>query len=343
VSTKKIIIRADGNLATGLGHIYRGIAIAEMLRGNFDCVFVTGHDSVKGIIPHIFPVSYLPSTVSTATESDWLQTNFNPADSVIIADGYHFGSGYQRKLKEKGYPLIYIDDQHSEHMFADIVINHSPLTNKSVYKTESYTELFLGCDYALLRKLFLENAKEGYSVPVKLSRCLVTMGGSDEFNISGKIAGALTTIKDVEEIDIVIGSAFPHRKELEGCIALSPVPIHIHSNVSEKEMVTLMKNCEFAISPSSTTCLELIAMKKIIFSGITASNQAGLYSYFTSKQLVFDLGDLKERTSAELAKIISANLQLTGEFAAMLKSQQQLIDGRSGERINQIVKKLAEC
>jgi UDP-2,4-diacetamido-2,4,6-trideoxy-beta-L-altropyranose hydrolase len=40
MANKKIILRVDGNSNMGLGHIYRGIALAEMLKDEFEVLFV---------------------------------------------------------------------------------------------------------------------------------------------------------------------------------------------------------------------------------------------------------------------------------------------------------------
>ena len=45
-------------------------------------------------------------------------------------------------------------------MYADVVINHSPYIQETHYKKEPYTKLVLGTKYALLRPLFLEEAKQ---------------------------------------------------------------------------------------------------------------------------------------------------------------------------------------
>ena len=35
---KKVVLRADGNSKIGLGHVYRLLALAEMLKEDFECV-----------------------------------------------------------------------------------------------------------------------------------------------------------------------------------------------------------------------------------------------------------------------------------------------------------------
>jgi spore coat polysaccharide biosynthesis predicted glycosyltransferase SpsG len=37
---RKVILRADGNSEIGLGHVYRSLALAEMLNEDFETVFL---------------------------------------------------------------------------------------------------------------------------------------------------------------------------------------------------------------------------------------------------------------------------------------------------------------
>ncbi|HIE10725.1 MAG TPA: UDP-2,4-diacetamido-2,4,6-trideoxy-beta-L-altropyranose hydrolase, partial [Kiritimatiellae bacterium] len=58
---------------------------------------------------------------------DWKQTSQilrrHPGTWVVL-DGYHFDSGYHRRIKEAGHPLLVIDDMaHLDHYCADIVLN----------------------------------------------------------------------------------------------------------------------------------------------------------------------------------------------------------------------------
>ncbi len=343
MTKKKVLLRADGNTQIGLGHIYRCIAIAEMLQEDLNCEFLLGHNSqIKNIIPSQFPVKYIPASIALAEESEWIKENFDTKSLLIILDGYHFNADYQKNLKKLNAKLVYVDDLAKEYMVADAVINHAPSANASDYKKENYTKLFLGIQYAILRQGFLQRAKQNSSDCKAISNVLITLGGSDEHNITLKILESLLEINHIQKIDIVIGAAYPFKEQLAEKTKNSKKDIQLFSNLSELEMIKLMSACDAAFAPCSTTCMELFAINKPVFAGFSASNQIALYTYFKSSGLIFDLKNLQDITVKEIKELVKEKAKHIPEINKMLNLQKQLIDGRSGERIVALIKKLVE-
>lgn len=133
----KVILRDDGNKQIGLGHIYRCIVIAEMLQDKFNRTFLLQGTSLIEIITQKFHRSKLPASIALHEESEWIKNNIGTEHTVVIVDGFHFHSGYQKSIKQHGFKLIYIDDLKKEHMFADVVTNHSPLFTAKQFKIGS--------------------------------------------------------------------------------------------------------------------------------------------------------------------------------------------------------------
>ena len=75
-------------------------------------------------------------------------------NEIVVLDGYNFDTVYQTEIKSKGCKLVCIDDIHAYHFVADVVINHAPDISREQYSCESYTKLYLGTEYLLLKKLF---------------------------------------------------------------------------------------------------------------------------------------------------------------------------------------------
>lgn len=97
MSSKKIVFRADGNKNTGLGHLYRIFALIEMVKEEFDFVFVSKQNSTLKIIPDNYKLKTFPEFFSGEEEIEWLSKNFPSADYKIVADGYQFDANYQKK------------------------------------------------------------------------------------------------------------------------------------------------------------------------------------------------------------------------------------------------------
>jgi len=178
--TKKILCRADGNATTGLGHLYRMLAIIEFYKQHYDIVFVTQETSTSNVIPEEINIKFIPETITVDEEPNWLNSNFSPKDYIIFADGYQFKNDYQKAIKSYGFTLLYVDDLVAEHMYADVIVNHAPLANAKNYKSEEYTQFALGTKYAMLRPAFNAVAKQEKKSK-KIKEVFVCFGGSDQF------------------------------------------------------------------------------------------------------------------------------------------------------------------
>ena len=155
-----VLIRVDGNSRIGLGHIYRGLALAEILKGKYLIEFITRIDTIVSPLQESgFNYSFIPDIVKFVDEPNWIKDNYSK-ETIIVLDGYEFNQKYQQKIKDLNFKLVYIDDLAQGLQKADLVINHSPWVKIIDYKTEKYTKLALGMDYAILRPRFLEAAKK---------------------------------------------------------------------------------------------------------------------------------------------------------------------------------------
>ena len=209
--TKKVIFRADGSSTTGLGHLYRLFSLVEIIKDTLEFVFLNHKTLTDSVIPKTYNKAIIPDTIKIEDEPQWLFTNFPPEEYIIVADGYQFIASYQKELKDIGYNLVYIDDLSKEHMFADLVVNHSPFLQEKHYKKEAYTKLALGTQYALLRPLFLNQAKHNRSIKT-IDSVFVCFGGADPFNLSLKAVQALLQISTIKKTHVVLGGAYKHQE-----------------------------------------------------------------------------------------------------------------------------------
>src|SRR5688572_723719 len=139
----KIIFRTDGNSNIGLGHIMRCIALSQMLKEDFNnIVFFIREPSES--ISELFKREGI-QLVSLIEEEEFFSTL--SAKEIVVLDGYHFDTAYQKKVKSSGSQLVCIDDLRDKHFVADILINPAPGLVEAEYDAEKYTRFLLGADY----------------------------------------------------------------------------------------------------------------------------------------------------------------------------------------------------
>ena len=287
---KKIIyFRADGNNHIGLGHVIRSLALADMLKDKFECVFVTRFLS-EYIIEEI--EKSCSSHIKLKEEDNDHFEEFLTLiqkENIVVLDNYFFNTEYQKKIKDIGCKLVCIDDMHDKHYVSDVVINHAPGLRENQFSKESYTKLCLGLDYALLRKPFLNVTPRKRT---EQKRSLVFIGGADKHNITTNIVSLLEDVKFVKIIDVIIGSSFLFVKELENVINKSKKEINIFSNLSSGDIVERMDIADFGILPASSVSLEAISLGMPFMVGYYADNQQEYYYTLTKDIHIFALDNL---------------------------------------------------
>ncbi len=286
---RKIYFRADGNNQIGLGHVTRSLALADMLKDIFECIFVTRFLS-EYIIEEVQKScsSFIKIKEENNDHFDEFLTYINKKD-IVVLDNYFFTTNYQKKIKSIGCKLVCIDDMHDKHYVSDVVINHGPGLTEAQFSVENYTNLCLGLDYALLRKPFLNVVQRKRT---ELKKCLVCIGGADKYNITSKILKLLDENLNIETIDIIVGSGFLFKTELENLIDCSKKQVKLYSGLSSNDMLDRMESADFGIFPASSISFEAISAGLPFMVGYYVENQVELYNNLTKVYNVFGLDNL---------------------------------------------------
>lgn len=325
--TKKILFRADGTAESGLGHLYRLFALVEIYKEQFDFVFLTKKSSVLSIIPRNYTLKIIPEEIDISEEPFWINKKFSHNEYIIISDGYQFTSTYQKTIKELGYFLIYIDDLAKEHMYADIVVNHSPNVNKKTFTSEPYTFFGLGADYAILRPSFLASAKQEKK-PSNIDTAFVCYGGSDYFDFTFKTVQAILNIEKIKKINVVVGGAYSHKQIYE--IANKIKKIEVHKNLNEKTLNNLMHKSNISFVSASTILYEVITVKMLTYTGFFVQNQIDFYNGIKTKEVFFGMEDLRNFNFDTLPNKIEALTKK--EIGNQINNQKSIIDGEQKKR-----------
>lgn len=287
----RIIFRADGDLVAGYGHVIRSLSLASILKKKYNCCFVIRNpDSFlkEQIIKVCDEIIEIPENVSYEAEAKKLAKNTVKPDDIVVLDGYHFSEEYQSAIKRSCFKVVCIDDICDRHFFSDAVINHGEGIKPSDYSREFYTKLYLGTAYIILRKSFLKKSVPLSQATLKKHRVFINMGGTDQQNYTKKALSLCLGNKDVNAVDIVLGSYYSHIDDLRRVIVANKnISIKLHSNLTEKQMVSLMKRSSIGITSASTVSYEYSSVGGVLFVFQTVMNQKNIYSFLISSGSAF--------------------------------------------------------
>lgn len=301
----KIYFRADASLEIGYGHFTRTLALASMLKENFDCTFFTQTPSSYQI-KEVNSICKLVELPSDDTKFDLFLSYLN-GDEIVFLDNYFFTSEYQKSIKEKGSKLVCIGGN-DRHYYADLLIN-TVITDKNEFSVEPYTKLCLGIEWTILRQPFIDFKIEERE-PIEGS-VVLCFGGTDQFMITENIVEILNRVKRVKQISVIATNQFD-KKRLTN---LKRLGCSIYVNQTAEEIVSIFAENELAILSASTVSLEALTCGIPVIAGYYVDNQTRIYDYLEKNRYIIGLGyllyfdDIQERLFEILDNINNEKLE----------------------------------
>ena len=280
---RKIYFRADAGPEIGYGHYIRSLALADMLKQDFDCTMITQTPTDYQLreCESVCPIVVLPNDDSKFDKF----LEYLHGDEIVVLDNYFFTTDYQKAIKAKECKLVCIDDMHDKHYVADVVINHG-CDDPSLFDKEGYTRLCLGFEYALLRKPFLENHND---IERQKGLFVVCFGGSDPHNLTKRYVEHLIMSQGVSQVIAVVGDGYQYRDTLSNISN-----VEVRSCLSASEMANLFRNAEAVVCSASTTAYEALACGARVYAGWYVENQKEIYHLLKSSHQIVPLNNLRE-------------------------------------------------
>lgn len=339
-----LLIRADADGVIGTGHIMRCLALSHAWQEKGgQAVFVTtcqsqlllekiraaGMEVVRFGARH--PAAEdLAITLDTAKkhEARWL-----------VVDGYHFDSDYQRSLlalESRGCRLQVVDDYgHWPEYNAHLVLNQNLIFPQpeilEKYRLVDQGGVLSGPGYALLRKCFKE-AAGGERVHPDLARnVLVTLGGADPDNQSGKILAALEQLAMPLTVKVIVGAANPWRENLSDMAAASRHRVEILQDVPDIE--THMLWADLAISAGGSTCWELCCLGTPNLILTIAENQWIIANGLSRHGASLSLGWHENAAAEQISRQVETLIGDPGLRRRMSARGKELVGGDGAARV----------
>lgn len=323
-----IYFRADGNSQIGLGHVIRSLALVEMLRNSFPCHFIIRNPlpTLKSQILELCE-SIVELPENDEAEAKKIAEELLTNQDIIVLDGYHFRTEYQRAIKKSKAKLVCIDDIFAHHFLADIIINHAGGVSPAQYSAEAHTQFLLGLKYALLRKPFREASKAKQAA--QRNAIFICLGGADPNNDTIQVIQKGIAHTEFETFYVVVGAAYIYRAELEALVNTLSQKIVILQNISAEEMVAYMQKCKVAITSPSTISYEYLSIGGILHLKVTADNQKNINKYFLESGLAFSFDDFPIQQENKVEKALSL--------------QRAYFDGKTQDRFINLFKSLSSA
>lgn len=307
---QKVYLRADASLKIGFGHFIRTLALAEILKDRFECVYFTVNPT-KYQIEQVEKVCKCVVLEEDSKFESFL--SYLSGEEIVWLDNYFFTSEYQKRIVYIGCKLVCIGSN-DKHYYAHAVINY--IKNASEFSAEKYTTFCTGLQWCLLRKEFISlqccmGGRDEKSI-------VISIGGTDQFGITERIINTLNFYRNRYVVHIIATSEFG--KERMKKLQRDNVVFHI--NVVPEEIIQLFSTSLFAIVSASTIAQEALACGIKVFAGYYVDNQKEFYTYLENHKYIKPLGDMMdiEFEKTLYREISSSNDSDISDYAYLFKN-----------------------
>ncbi len=329
-----LLVRADASPRMGTGHVMRCLALAQAWQPREQVHFLSAEITsalearltAEGFVSRSLAAT--PGSVDDAEVTIACAREHGAA--WVVVDGYQFGADYQRLLMAAGFRILFLDDYgHAGEYEADLVLNQNLGADAALYvRRKPHTRLLLGPRYALLRREFQAWRDWTREIPPVARKVLVTLGGGDPDNVTGKVVQALQGL-DVE-CKVVVGGSNPNLEELKSAIGNRRSAMELVVNAAN--MSELMAWADMAIAAGGSTAWELAFMGLPSLVLVLAENQLKVAEALAASNVARRAGTgaaAPGDLSADLHELLNDRLGR----ARMSRLGRTMVDGKGGERV----------
>jgi len=295
----KIIIRVDASLEIGIGHVMRCLTLAQKLKEVGDKVaFIcrkNNGDLVDKIRSSGFFVHELKSLKNNEEDhelfySSWLGTtqlaDANECVEIIksikpdwlIIDHYGLDEIWEKKLQNYCKKSLVIDDLGDRRHHCSVILDQNLGSTPVKYHelVDSSCKILTGPKYALLRDefhLYREYSLARRENNFEIKTILVTFGGADSDNFTGKVLEQLSKCKfhKKTKIQVIMWNSAPHLETVKMQAFKMPFKTEVKTGVSN--MAELMSNADLAIGASGSTTWERCCLGLPTIQIVISENQ----------------------------------------------------------------------
>lgn len=241
---RRIVIRADGGIQLGMGHLYRALALAREL-GYHHCTIVTVDDRADSLAS-AFLRDRWGDTLALSDEDEFLAYLAAESPDIVVLDVLDTSVSFAKEVRRRTSFLVTIENLGKGADVADIVIN------------DLYTDArpkpnhWYGVENSILASQF-EVVRPRPHLSRHVEHVLLAFGGADPQNLAAKALRALRMLKFNGDVTVVVGPAYAH----------PPVDLGVESLrgkvlVTVPNMATVMNGADLALTSAGRTVAELM-------------------------------------------------------------------------------------
>jgi len=355
-----VVFRVDASVQIGTGHVMRCLTLADELRHQgHQCRFISrdhqGHlgefIASKGFA---FDLLSIPEVANIdcrdggdTAHADWLGVTWQVdveqtllvLESIevdwLVVDHYALDARWEKQLAVVVKRILAIDDLADRNHECDLLLDQNLGRQEADYdqRVPADCERLIGPRYALLRPEFALRRKASLHRRVKpqLKRILISLGGVDANNTSGKVLNALSdsALPVDTELDIIMGATSPHLVAVQNQAAQLPFQATVNVNVND--MAERMCRADISIGAAGSTSWERCCLGLPSIMVILAENQRAIGNALEQNGCAHLI--VENRIADDLGPLLSSLMKSGAELEKLANNAMRVCDGEGCSRL----------
>ena len=260
----------------------------------------------------------------------------------LIVDHYLLDASWEHNQRENCGSIMVIDDLADRKHDCDLLLDQTYLRLSDDYRLRvpGHCNILTGTHYALLRAEFALHREISLNRRLKrspktqpLGQILITFGGTDPSNMTGRILKTLSTYPSLPEnckLLVVMGNQAPYIKHVIEITHDFPYPVDIVVNVTN--MAELMTQSDLCICAAGSTSWEAACLGIPTMMTRIADNQHLTLQTLSDEKLVLKLDPLNIGHS--LTTQLDIIIKDSGTLLPLLSSRfSHVCDGLGAKRV----------
>lgn len=345
-----LCIRADADPHMGTGHVMRCLALAGAWQkaGGTVCFLTscTNQPLLDRLRAQRIAVRTIAAPWPGKNDRDVAAAIDELQPAWLVVDGYHFDGDYQRQLREllnpRGRLLVVDDFGHLDGYDADLVVNPNIIGElPEITRRYGGARILCGPAYAMVRNEFTHAAGAlGRQTASAAMRILVTMGGADPANQTGKVLEAMEKIGGRLRVRVIVGAANRMGDAMKRAASRSRHDVVCLTDV--RDMARQMGWADIAIAAAGSTCWELCCLGVPAIVITVAENQRIIASGLSRAGACVSLGWHEQVATVQLQAAVESLLLDHAIRQRMSRQGRELVDGRGAARVVEMMRSFQE-
>lgn len=336
------IFRADATAAIGGGHVYRCLALADVLAAwGWECVFATVAET-RALVPSLaagHTILDLPA-MSVAREPAYIGSVIGRPASLLVVDHYQRGGDFETACRSWAGAIFALDDLPQRRHDVDLLLDQSGGRSATDYDDfiPPRCTLLLGPRYAMLRPTFrqiAERAGEGqpeHAAP----RIFVSLGATDPARATIPVVRTIRDALPTAAIDILLAAGAP---SLSAAADMAAHDERISLHVDPPDVAEIMAQADLAVGAAGINLWERCVLGLPSLLVVVAENQRANALHVAEAGGGIVVGEGGHIDHELMRETLVRLIRHPDALQAMKIASRNVCDGHGAERVADVITK----